>query len=303
MRIITEGLRFPEGPVAYPDGSVTVVEIARGAVTRIAADGARTTIATPGGGPNGLAAGPDGALYCCNNGGFLWHEEDGLIRPAGTPADYSGGRIERIDPETGAVRVLYTHCGEHTLRGPNDIVFDAEGGFYFTDVGKTHARYREFGGLYYALPDGSHIVEIAHPVLTPNGIGLSPDGRTLYFAETETSRLWAFDIVAPGQVAKQPWPSPHGGRLVCGLPGFQRFDSLAVMESGDICVATLMTGCVTQIAPDGKVVRSVTLPDRYVTNICFGGPDQRTAFITLSGAGHLVAMDWPESGLRLHFQP
>jgi gluconolactonase len=303
MRIITEGLRFPEGPVAYPDGSVTVVEIARGAVTRIAADGARTTIATPGGGPNGLAAGPDGALYCCNNGGFLWHEEDGLIRPAGTPADYSGGRIERIDPETGAVRVLYTHCGEHTLRGPNDIVFDAEGGFYFTDVGKTHARYREFGGLYYALPDGSHIVEIAHPVLTPNGIGLSPDGRTLYFAETETSRLWAFDIVAPGQVAKQPWPSPHGGRLVCGLPGFQRFDSLAVMESGDICVATLMTGCVTQIAPDGKVVRSVTLPDRYVTNICFGGPDQRTAFITLSGVGHLVAMDWPEPGLRLHFQP
>ncbi len=61
-----------------------------------------------------------------------------MLRPVGTPGDYSGGRIERIDPETGEVNVLYTHCGEHALRGPNDIVFDAAGGFYFTDLGKTH---------------------------------------------------------------------------------------------------------------------------------------------------------------------
>ncbi len=303
MRILAEGLRFPEGPVAYPDGSVILVEIARGTITRVGPDGACTTVATPGGGPNGLAAGPDGALYCCNNGGFAWREEGGLLRTAGTPDDYKGGRIERIDPATGAIDVLYTQCGEHALRGPNDIVFDAQGGFYFTDLGKTYPRHRDLGSVYYALPDGSRIVEVVQPVLTPNGIGLSPDGRVLYVAETETGRLWAFDIVAPGAVAKLPWPSPHGGRLVCGLPGYQRFDSMAVLESGDVCVATLMSGCITQIAPDGRVVRTVTLPDRNVTNLCFGGPDRRTAFITLSGAGHLVAMDWPEPGLRLHFQP
>ncbi len=303
MRIITEGLRFPEGPVAYPDGSVILVQIARGILTRVMPDGTCTTVATPGGGPNGLAAGPDGALYCCNNGGFRGHEENGRLRTAGTPDDYSGGRIERIDPATGEVRVLYTHCGEHALRGPNDIVFDAEGGFYFTDLGKTYPRYRGFGGLYYARADGSHIVEVAYPLTTANGVGLSPDGRTVYAAETETSRLWAFDLEAPGQARKQPWPSPHGGRLVCGLPGYQRFDSLAVLASGDICVATLVTGRITQIAPDGRVVRTETFPDGHVTNICFGGPDLRTAFVTLSGVGHLVTLEWPEPGLRLNFQP
>ncbi len=301
MQIIAKGLRFPEGPVAYADGSVVLVEIAAGRITRVAADGAVSVVATPGGGPNGLAIGPDGALYCCNNGGFSWREHNDLLLPVGTPDDYSGGRIERIDPATGAVTVLYTACNGHELRGPNDIVFDRSGGFYFTDLGKSRPRSRDWGAVYYARADGSHITEIAQPVMTPNGVGLSPDERTLYVAETETSRLWAFDIAAPGVIAKQPWPSPHGGRLVCGLPGFQRFDSLAVTAAGSICVATLMTGHITEIAADGRVVRSVTMPDPYPTNICFGGPDLRTASITLSGRGQLAQMEWPEPGLRLNF--
>ncbi len=301
LRILASGLRFPEGPIACPDGSVILVEIARGAVTRVAADGAASVVAMPGGGPNGLAAGPDGALYCCNNGGFLWTETDDHLRPVGTPPDYAGGWIERIDPVTGAVARLYDACGGHRLCGPNDIVFDTAGGFYFTDLGKSRPRDRDWGGVYYALPDGSHIVEVAHPVLTPNGVGLSPDGQALYVAETETSRLWAFDIEAPGRLRKQGWPSPHGGRLVCGLPGFQRFDSLAVLASGDVCVATLMTGCITQIAPDGRVVRTVPMPERYPTNLCFGGADGCTAFITLSGRGQLAVMRWPEPGLALNF--
>ena len=301
LTTVATGLRFPEGPVAYADGSVILVEIARGAITRVAADGAVSTLAEPGGGPNGLAAGPDGALYCCNNGGFQWVEADGHLRPTGTPDDYSGGRIERIEPSTGATTVLYTECGGHALRGPNDIVFDTEGGFYFTDLGKPRPRDRDLGGIYYARPDGSHIVEIAHPVMTPNGCGLSPDGSVLYFAETETSRLWALDIEAPGVVRKQGWPSPHGGRLICGLPGFQRFDSLAVTAEGNICVATLITGYITEIAPSGDVVRAVKMPERYPTNICFGGPGERTAYITLSGTGKLARMEWPSPGLRLNF--
>jgi gluconolactonase len=301
LTIMATGLRFPEGPVAYPDGSIVLVEIERGTITRVAADGTVSVVATPGGGPNGLAAGPDGALYCCNNGGFAWVEADGHLRPAGTPDDYSGGRIERIDPASGVARVLYTACGEHTLKGPNDIVFDTEGGFYFTDLGKPRPRDRDLGGVYYAKPDGSHIVEVIHPVLTPNGCGLSPDGRVLYVAETETSRLWAFDIEAPGRVRKQPWPSPHGGRLVAGLPGFQRFDSLAVTAAGNVCVATLMTGAITEIAPSGEIVRAIQMPERYPTNICFGGPDMRTATITLSGTGRLGRMTWPAPGLRLNF--
>ena len=122
-----------------PDGSVLVVEIAAGQITRIGPDGRKTVVARPGGGPNGAAFGPDGHLYVCNNGGFAWKEVDGGLRPAGQPADYSGGRIERVNIETGKVEVLYTHCGGNPLKGPNDIVFDAGGGFYFTDHGKRRA--------------------------------------------------------------------------------------------------------------------------------------------------------------------
>ncbi len=182
-RVIAAGLRFPEGPVALADGSVALVEIARGTVTRVSPDGSVDIVAETGGGPNGMAVGPDGAFYVCNNGGFLWRTEAGFTRPVLQAPDYTGGRIERVDPETGQVTVVYDRCGEHKLRGPNDIVFDEHGGFYFTDLGKVRDRDRDWGGVYYALADGSKIVEVAHPILTPNGIALSPDGKVLYVAE------------------------------------------------------------------------------------------------------------------------
>jgi gluconolactonase len=298
-RVIAGGLCFPEGPVALRDGSVVLVEIERQTLTRIGRDGAASVVAHTGGGPNGLAVGPDGAFYVCNNGGFSWHYEARMLRPGPQGAEYGGGRIERVDPATGEVRVLYDRCGEHKLRGPNDLVFDDQGGFYFTDLGKSRARDRDHGGLYYATADGTRIVEVAYPILTANGVGLSPDGRTAYVAETETGRLWAFDLEAPGIARKQAFPSPHGGRLVIGLDGYQRFDSLAVDAAGNVCVATLISGCISVIAPDGRLVRQVLTGDPGTTNICFGGADLRTAYITLSGKGQLVAMEWPEPGLRL----
>ena len=299
LRVVATGLGFPEGPIAMPDGSVVLGEIERQTVSRVLPDGTVQVIANIGGGPNGVALGPDGAFYVCNNGGFAWRLEENLFRPAVVSSDYVSGRIERVDPATGAVTVLYDRCGANKLNGPNDIVFDAHGGCYFTDLGKTRARDRDHGVIYYALADGSKIVEVAAPALTPNGIGLSPDGAVLYVAETEPARLWAFDITEPGVVRKQGWPSPHGGRLVAGLPGFQRFDSLAVEASGNICVATLITGCISAIAPDGRLVQQVAMPDPVTTNICFGGPDLRTAYVTLSGTGQLVALDWDRPGLRL----
>lgn len=302
LRVVATGLSFPEGPVTMRDGSVVLGEIERQTVSRVLPDGTVQVTAHTGGGPNGLAVGPDGAFYVCNNGGFAWRLELGLLRPAMQSSDYTSGRIERVDANTGAVTVLYDRCGANKLNGPNDIVFDAHGGFYFTDLGKARARDRDNGAIYYALANGSRIVEVAYPAVTPNGIGLSPDGKVLYVAETESARLWAFDITEPGVVKKQGWPSPHGGRLVAGIGGFQRFDSLAVEASGNICVATLITGCISVIAPDGRLLRQVTMPDPVTTNICFGGPDLRTAYITLSGTGQIVAMDWPEPGLRLAYE-
>ena len=130
MKVLTDQLRFPEGPIAMDDGSVIVVEIARGKVTRVQPDGSLETIAEPGGGPNGAAIGPDGRCYICNNGGLSWHEENGLLVPGDTPAEYSGGRIEAIDLAKGEIEVLYTECDGVPLKGPNDLVFDGAGGFW-----------------------------------------------------------------------------------------------------------------------------------------------------------------------------
>lgn len=286
------------------DGAVILVEIRAQRLTRVAPDGTKTTIAQMTGGPNGAALGPDGKMYICNNGGFSWHDDDTYgTRPTGQAADYSGGRIERVDLATGHIETLYTACNGHALRGPNDLVFDAHGGFYFTDLGKTRARDLDRGGVYYAKADGSSIEEIAYPTITANGCALSPDGRTLYFAETESARIWAMDIIAPGQVRRQSWPSPHGGRLLAQCGGaFQRFDSMAVDAAGNVCVATLMNGGITVISPDGRNIRHVPLPDVYTTNICFGGPDMRTAFVTMSGPGQLVTFEWDGPGLRLNHQ-
>jgi len=304
---LAEGLRFPEGPVAHREGAhgngtVTLVEIEAGRVTRIGADGARRTVCAPGGGPNGLAPGPDGSLILCNNGGFRWLEEGGLLRPVGQAEDYSGGRIEVLSAD-GALRSLYAECDGRALRGPNDLVLDGRGGFWFTDLGKSRARDRDHGGVYWAALDGSRIVEAAYPVPGgANGIGLSPDGERLYVAETETGRLWVFDILAPGALRRSPWPSPHGGELLCQFPGFRRLDSLKVAASGNIVVATLVTGEVTTVSPAGEILSAVRFPDRMVTNVAFAGDDLRTLLVTLSSTGRLVSLPWPEPGLRLAYQ-
>src|SRR5260221_195795 len=141
IREIATGLQFPEGPVVLGDGSILLVEIARGTLSRVTMDGRISVVADLGGGPNGAAIGPDGG-------------------------------------------------------------------------------------------------------------GLSPDGDTLYYAETAGARVWAYDVAAPGQVRKETWPSPNGGRLVTASPGghWQRFDSLAIDALGNVCVATLMHGGISIIS-------------------------------------------------------
>ena len=305
-RIVTDGLIFPEGPIAMPDGSVLVVEIKGGRLIRVQPDGAKQVVAELGGGPNGAAIGPDGACYVANNGGFHWLTEDifetkGYMRPHGRAHDYRGGSIQRVDLATGDVTTLYTHCDGVPIHGPNDLTFDANGDMWFTDHGKTYDGVMDLGSVYHAAADGSRIVRAIHPMVTPNGCVLSPDGATLYVSETETGRLWRWPVIGRGEVAKRPWPSPNGGILHGQATGYQRFDSLALEENGNVCVGTLVTGGITVFSPEGEKLEYWQGPEPYCTNLCFGGPDMRTMYITVSGRGQLIAVDWPRPGLKLAY--
>ena len=302
VRQITAGLRFPEGPVAMPDGSVILVEIERRTLSRVMPDGKIHVIATLGGGPNGAAMGPGGKIYVTNNGGLEFVVRPGKTFPIAQARDYKTGSIQVVDPESGKFETLYDACDGRKLCGPNDLVFDGAGGFWFTDLGKTRERDADRGAVYYAKADGSLIQEAIFPLERPNGIGLSPDVKTLYVVETPTARCWAFVLSGPGQIESANGPyRGEKGRVVVGLGGYQMFDSLAVDGDGHICVATLITGMVSDIWPDGSRVDQYKLPDMMVTNVCFGGPGLRTAFATLSMGGTLVSFEWPRPGLPLHY--
>ena len=196
---------------------------------------------------------------------------------------------------------LYTECDGRALRAPNDLVFDTSGGFYFTDHGirDLTARTADLTAIYYASVDGSSIREIDFPVEGPNGIGLSPDGTTVYWAETHTGRVFRRNITAPGVLA--PTMPGDTQAVLYGLPGLQLLDSLAVDGAGNVCVATLVNGGITVISPSGELLEHVATGDLLTTNICFAADGSDTAYITLSGTGRLVKTQWKYGGLKLAY--
>ena len=166
FEVVTRGLGYPEGPVYLPDGDVLVAEIKTGKLTRVRPDGKQVTVAHLGGGPNGVAIGPDGAAYVANDGGFEFFRLDQALNsivgrgnvPAAVAAaasqiwvtgdqaaHYRGGSIQRVDLKTGEYSTLYTGfvtgsstskqaMDTNTLKSPDDLVFDSAGGFWFTDA-------------------------------------------------------------------------------------------------------------------------------------------------------------------------
>lgn len=297
FEVLADGLAFPEGPIAMADGSVVLVEMLGMRLTRVRPDGSVDTVAEMPGGPNGAALAHDGRIIVCNNGGKF----AGALLTGDLHADpgdlYIGGRIQAVDLLTGTVEDLYVDCDGNPFAAPNDLVMDAHGGFYFTDNGFTRGRSTLESGIYYGMVDGSRVVEVEFPAFDANGIGLSPDGTILYWTETKAGRIVRRRIAAPGILEPHdpfdPWGCLHG------LPGWQMLDSLAVDADGNVSVGTLMTGAITTVSPDGELVDVLETGDPITTNICFGGADMRTAYITLSSTGRLVSTHWPRAGQRL----
>lgn len=286
LRVVATGLQFPEGPIAFDDGSVAVVEIEGHSVAVIAPDGAIRRIPC-GAGPNGAAIGPDGAVYVCTDGGLSFCTENGIRAPLALAPGNQGALIQRLDIETNIVSTLFSEAGGGKLVSLNDIVFDGTGSAYVVDTLRSV--------LYYADPAAGRIAVTEENVSMPNGAGLSPDGKTLYVSETYSGLLLAWDVIAPGQLANR--------RELYSTGGAHGWDGLAVDGAGNICVANLSQSGVSVISPTGQLLDAFKTPehDPFVVNLCFGGANGDTAYICSAGRGILYAIKWPWPGLRLHY--
>ncbi len=326
FRVLASGLGYPEGPVYQSDGSVLLVEVSNGTLTRVNPDGTKQTVANLGGGPNGAAFGPDGALYVCNDGGLDWVRIPATAKtletlvPTLQPANYTGGFIQRVDLKDGTFSTLYAQCNGNKLRSPDDLVFDAKGNFWFTDWGKQRAADRDMTAVYYAFPGGSKIVQAipsgpTEPARSaPNGIALSPDDKRLYVAETYARWILYWELDSDGNIKPNKNTQDGSHLLTATIHGQGTLDSMAVDENGNVYVATMLpqgpdpavAGGITVISPKGKTLDFIELmvdgkPEPLPSNLCFGGRDRRTAFITLAGTGRLVACEMKIPGKPLHF--
>ena len=198
--------------------------------------------------------------------------------------------------------MIYTECDGNRLKGPNDIVFDKDGGFWFTDLGKTNGRVKDQGALFYAKIDGTFIKEVVFPIESANGVGLSPKEDVVYVADTTPGRLWGYPIIEPGVIDGPKSFGIHSSmHFIHGSSELALFDSLAVDSEGWINVATIFKGGITRISPDKSKYEFFPTDDLLTTNICFGGDDLKTAYITLSSTGRLVKTDWDIAGHKLNF--
>ena len=334
LEIVSRGHGFSEGPIALPDGNMLLVDIRKECLTRVRPDGSQEVAAKIPGGPNGIAFGPDGRLYIANNGGFAWADfplPNGQVISVGEyqAPGYSGGSVQALDLASGRLETLYTACTVGTsmsglgsrppkevpvqvsLRGPDDLVFDSAGGFWVADFGKARPRERDTTGLYYARPDGSSIVEKVFPLDAPNGIALSPDGKRLYASLTFRRTLLYWELDAPGIIRPNPDSVDGAYVLRAGLPG--DLDSIKVDQAGNVYAMTILprktpfcNGGIAVVSPAGELLEhfELALPGTFIpmpSNLCWGGSDRRTAYITGGGSDLLLKVRTSIPGLSPAF--
>ncbi|HEY6592955.1 MAG TPA: SMP-30/gluconolactonase/LRE family protein [Asanoa sp.] len=281
-----DGLGFPEGPCFDEQGRLHVVDVRGGTVSRVSPAG-RDILATTHGGPNGAAFGPDGNLYVVNNGGLLWCDDGHAY---GSAEGNEGGWVDRIRPD-GTVERLYTECAGEPLHACNDIAFDSDGNFYFTDPEHGTRAHRPPGYVCWASLDGREIRRVAEGLLLPNGIGITADGRHLIVVETLPRTLWRFDIDGPGQLSN--------GRPLAQLPDGCLPDGFAIDSRGRIITCAVGGGGVFVFRPDGALERHIEMTDADTTNCAFGGPQFCTLYFTQGVQGRVATLEWDVPGIPL----
>ncbi|MBP1202959.1 sugar lactone lactonase YvrE [Duganella sp. 1411] len=234
-----------EGPAVDVAGNVYAANFGRQqAIGIVTPEGAAREFALlPGASvPNGMRFDREGALYV---------------------ADYVGHNIFRIAPGASTPQ-LYAH--EARMTQPNDLAITADGVLYASDPDWEHNT-----GRVWRIDRGGKVSLAADGMGTANGIEVSPDGRILYVNESEQRNIWAFAIAADGGLSNK--------RLLRRFEDFG-MDGMRVDVDGNLYVSRFGKGTVVKLAPDGALLREIRLPGARPSNLCFGGSDGRTIYVT-----------------------
>jgi gluconolactonase len=260
---------FLEGPSFDRAGNLYITDIPHGRVFRIAPDGPWAQVAEYDGWPNGLKIDQDGRIVI---------------------ADYKRG-LMRLDPDSGKVTPLLEKHHSESFKGVNDLVFASNGDIYFTDQGQTGLH--DPTGRVFRLRASGQLDCLIATVPSPNGIVLNRAETQVYVAVTRANAVWRLPLMADGSVSKAGlWLQLSGG---AAGP-----DGMALDEEGGLVVCHLGIGA-WRFDARGRPTHLVELAEgQYGTNVAFGGPDNRTIFITESATGSILCCDLPVPGRRLY---
>ncbi len=234
-----------EGPACDTAGFVYAVNFERqGTIGRVTPDGrGEVFVVLPEGSVgNGIRFDKSGVMYV---------------------ADYTGHNILAVDPETKAVRV-FAH--EPAMNQPNDLAMAPDGTLYASDPAWPAGT-----GQVWRIDREGRVSRVAADMGTTNGIEISPDGRTLYVNESVQRKVWAFDIAAEGGLA--------GKRLIATFLDFGS-DGMRSDADGNLYITRHGKGTVVKMTPGGEILREIDILGKNPSNLCFGGPDGRTVYVT-----------------------
>ena len=250
VRQLASGFRFTEGPTADAAGNVFFTDQPNDRIHRWSVDGKLTTFLEPAGRSNGLYFDRDGQLWACaDEKNELW----------------------KIDPVSKKITVMIREFDGKRLNGPNDVWVSPSARVYFTDpfykrpYWKRGPEEQAKRGLYRL--DRGKLEMLDGDFAQPNGIVGSADGKLLYVADIGKGRTYAYDIEEDGSLKNR--------RTVIAMGS----DGMTIDMAGNL----YLTGKgVTVVSPEGKVLERIPVPERWTANVCFGGTDRKTLFITAS---------------------
>ncbi len=195
-------------------------------------------------------------------------------------ADYVGHNVLRIDPKTRAVTV-FAH--EARMSQPNDLTLAPDGTLYASDP-----NWKEGTGQIWRIDRKGGVRRVAAGMGTTNGIEVSPDGKLLYVNESKQRKVWVFDIRLDGSLA--------GKRLFKEFPD-HGFDGMRCDVNGNLYITRYGKGTVVKVSPRGWILREIHVLGARPSNICFGGHDGRTAYVTEVENTRLVSFRVDKPGL------